>query len=1814
MLLALILFILIPANGWSQIVAWQFGIPASTGSEVTYNATTNDTHLNTSVLSRGSGIIACSSARGFVAYSWTSANKTLAVSGNDYFEFSIQASLGYRVSLSTLDATIFSRKSGNYYGPIVYNWKYSIDGGTTFTDIGSDLGITTSSSTTGVAQAQINLSSIADLQNITFASSIKLRLYAWGGYSGSSSYYFGFGTTPASTTTNCLAIGGIVEQLTVSTSASSLTVAKTINSVITTAVSSNTTWTASSDQNWLTVNSGSTGNGTLSCTATSTNTEITPRTATVTLKASGVTDKTVTVTQEAGDATLSVSAATANVTKAINSTASVDVSSNSTWTASSDQSWLSVTSGATGNGTLTMTTTAANPTIETRTATITLKATGTTDKTITVTQAVGDATLSVSAATANVTKAINSTATIDVTSNSTWSAISDQNWLSVTSGATGNATLTMTTTAANPTIVTRSAIVTLKATGAADKTITVTQAVGDPTLSVSANTANVAKTVNSIATVDVTSNSTWTATSDQSWLTVNSGATGNGTLTCTVVSTNPTITTRTATVTLKATGATDKTVTVTQAIGDATLTVSAATANVTKAINSTATIDVFSNSTWTATSDQNWLSVTSGDTGNATLTMTTTAENPTIATRSAIVTLKATGAADKTITVTQAIGDPTLSVSTNTANVAKTVNSIATVDVTSNSKWTATSDQSWLTVNSGATGNATLTMTTTAANPTIATRTAIVTLKATGAADKTVIITQAVGDPTLSVSALNVTIAKTVNTLGSVNILSNTTWTTVSNQSWLQVAPGEIGNSKLYFKTLTANPMAFTRQAQITLKANGTSDVIFNIMQDAADPTLSISTNTVDISKSANSTANLSVSSNTSWVASSDKSWLSVTQGATGNATLAMTVNEINPTISTRTATVTVRATGVSDKIITVIQAVGDASLSVSSTTANLSKQANSTATVNVISNSSWTATSNQNWLTVGNGATGNGTLSLQATANNLSEARVGIITLKAQGASDKTITVTQEAGDPTLSTVESSIIISKTDGSTGNVTIISNTYWTATSDQNWLNVTAGTYGIGSIILTAAKNPTISSRKAIVTVKATGVSDKIVSITQEAGDPVLSVSENSVLISQETFNSIKLNISTNTSWKVTSNRSWINLTPDTTGTLIISASGTTVSRIGIVTISAPDITDTKITVIQSASSNSNDYQLNMTVTSIVAIDSVEVANGNLQISAYIGNECRGTSVLKYLDSNNKYMAYLMIWGNASDVNKTIIFKCVNPTDTTSYITTDQSLKFIPNAITGSLANPYKINVQQEAVNIAGVIPVNVSSLTGLTTGSVIAVNAGAILNLDKNISSKKITVNPGGKLTLKNGVKLNTQTLVLQSDPNGTTESATFVDNNPLATQSVNATVQQYLSSGRNWYISSPVSAATSEVFAASPTHPLYWYDESKGSSAPWAQINNSSTTLVPLRGYVANLATSGIVSFSGTLNSGTQSISVYRTAGQIKEGFNLVGNPYPSYLDWESALKTNLLNTVWYRTKNSNAYVFDTFNANGGIGTNNNGKGAVTKHIPPLQAFWVRVGAGKSSGTLTVDNTMRSHSQGNNPFKSPALQNPGQAILRLQISNGINSDETIVYFNSEASDEYDSFDSPKMSNSNTAIPEIYTLAGNEQMCINGFNSIKYDKELALGIITEKSENLTLHALEITNFGTDTKIILKDNLLNTTQELISGLAYKFSSALTNSSSRFSLIFKSTGNTTDLNQNPIKPLIAVFANINGQIVVNLDGNIAEKTKICIYNSVGMIVYNAELQSSTTVSQKRFSSGVYFIKINYNNFDYYQKIIL
>lgn len=491
--------------------------------------------------------------------------------------------------------------------------------------------------------------------------------------------------------------------------------------------------------------------------------------------------------------------------------------------------------------------------------------------------------------------------------------------------------------------------------------------------------------------------------------------------------------------------------------------------------------------------------------------------------------------------------------------------------------------------------------------------------------------------------------------------------------------------------------------------------------------------------------------------------------------------------------------------------------------------------------------------------------------------------------------------------------------------------------------------------------------------------------------------------------------------------------------------------------------------------------------------------------------------------------------------------------------------------------------------------VAVQATTGLppTINNLTISNVSGAVSLANPLTASTITIYPRAGLVHTSGA-LIVKSLNVLSDATGT---GSFVVNGTGTVNTTSISVKQYLAAGRNWYISSPVIGSTTAVLSTAGS--VMSYNE---PTAAW--ISESGSTLLPMKGYIAvSPPINGVVTFTGVLNNGPQSISLTRTTGQTKEGFNLVGNPYLSYVDWDLATKTNLETTMWYRTKSTGGvYVFDTYGATAGVGTGLNGIGNVTKRIPPMQAFWVRVVAGKTSGTLAFDNSMRvARDVSTNSFRAPSAIQSIQKVLRLKVSNGTNSDEAIVLFNPNASDELDDFDSPKMTNANPVVPEIYTLSGSERVVINGFNSVDNGREIPLGFTTGESNTFSLKATEINNFDDGTIIILKDNLLETEQELSLTNSYSFISDAFSSSSRFSLIFRTNSITTDLDKGANENSIIINKDKNNQISVSCLSDLNDQSFIAIYNVVGKLLYTKQLVNHQTVLDAPIAGGVCLIRV-------------
>ena len=395
--------------------------------------------------------------------------------------------------------------------------------------------------------------------------------------------------------------------------------------------------------------------------------------------------------------------------------------------------------------------------------------------------------------------------------------------------------------------------------------------------------------------------------------------------------------------------------------------------------------------------------------------------------------------------------------------------------------------------------------------------------------------------------------------------------------------------------------------------------------------------------------------------------------------------------------------------------------------------------------------------------------------------------------------------------------------------------------------------------------------------------------------------------------------------------------------------------------------------------------------------------------------------------------------------------------------------------------------------------------------------------------------------------------------------------------------------------MSSPLSDA--KVLAG---YTYYQYNEPDGSLVTNWTTPTEASDLTIGRGYIIKPTAEETYNFttvSGSLNNGNYPITIYRTNAVTKAGFNLVGNPYPSYINIDNLVNSDVEASYWVRSRNlaETAWIYDTYNIPSALSTGNSGK-AVSKMISPMQGFWLRVKSPATTASLTFTNALRDHKDDvNNNFRAPAA--PTQSVLRLSVSNGTNSDETVVYFNDKAANGYDDYDSPKMSNGETSTsPDLYSMVGVEQLAINGLKTIPAEIPLYFKANATTVGQFSISS-SVKNFEEGTLVYIKNSKTGDQQLISDGTIYNFDAA---SQPILSIIIKAPGAVTGLENNN-NVAFNVYANSKGQITVATP-SVKENDVVSVYNSAGQCLMSQSVTSTREVLNRTFTSGVYVVKVN------------
>ena len=249
--------------------------------------------------------------------------------------------------------------------------------------------------------------------------------------------------------------------------------------------------------------------------------------------------------------------------------------------------------------------------------------------------------------------------------------------------------------------------------------------------------------------------------------------------------------------------------------------------------------------------------------------------------------------------------------------------------------------------------------------------------------------------------------------------------------------------------------------------------------------------------------------------------------------------------------------------------------------------------------------------------------------------------------------------------------------------------------------------------------------------------------------------------------------------------------------------------------------------------------------------------------------------------------------------------------------------------------------------------------------------------------------------------------------------------------------IQLYLegnSNGTMWhYISPPVTTLASTTFSSNGaavaeyreglidndmnngwvTSLGYHYDPGTGlwdllgfpSELPWSSLYAGS-------GYNYYSTSNKTFNITGTINTSDVVVDLFYNSGgggasPNENGWNLIGNPFTSSIDWDLVVDDASNSSVW-----SSAEATIYFRKNGVTYLYNYGSGETLPNdfnidagnlVPPMQGFFVKTGA---NVTLTIPAAAKVH--------SASKRYKGGTIIpkiRLQLENSGMSDQTLFWF-----------------------------------------------------------------------------------------------------------------------------------------------------------------------------------------------------------
>jgi hypothetical protein len=523
----------------------------------------------------------------------------------------------------------------------------------------------------------------------------------------------------------------------------------------------------------------------------------------------------------------------------------------------------------------------------------------------------------------------------------------------------------------------------------------------------------------------------------------------------------------------------------------------------------------------------------------------------------------------------------------------------------------------------------------------------------------------------------------------------------------------------------------------------------------------------------------------------------------------------------------------------------------------------------------------------------------------------------------------------------------------------------------------------------------------------------------------------------------------------------------------------------------------------------------------------------------------------------------------------------------------------------------------------GTVPVATDDVVipgGLTNYPVISGITALTANLTINVGGT-FTIDPDGALTVDGDLNIVDFNDLLTINSNASNSGSLIVTGSSIGVGFF--AYNRHIPLSSNWFLTSlafgeqlsVVFLSQNNLAIASGGFPINtasgrnrgigFYDNGDAPD-PWTYVRETvggrgaQPSFLPNisagEGFAIRLTASGTLYMEGYALEGSVSKSVTRNAGV--NSFNLLGNPYPAYLNSPAfaTANTGILQeeTVWV----SNGSSYSTHN------------GADPIELAPGQGFFVKVNA---SGSVNFTRSNQSHQSNDNFGKQEA-----RPTFELFLENSTEKKSTKVFYIENKTTGFDNgYDSSMFEDSNSNISlytELVTNNQGEKLAIQTLPNGNIENYVVPLGVKAVADNEITFSISASNFNEDIKIFLEDRFTNTFTRLDeSNTTYNVTlESNLDGVGRFYVHTTQAALSIDSNQ-ALSGVQVYKMNDNLRITGLTQGN----ANVLMYNVLGKEVLSTSFSAKGTNDisiPHNISNGVYFVKLETTDGILNKKIIL